>query len=389
MEDLKSSPIPNAPDNLRDTSDSGASDSESPDYITRISPTGDVILVVGESDQEKRLLVESSALRRSSRVFAAMFSGPWLESEGLLPPVPKENPLSSPKPSAITLPEDNPEAMKVICHLVHPQYPFTPAPMTVQAFLTIAIHIDKYGFGRALQASCDSWWRPFLNGVDDLSDVDLIHLIAAAYLLRDNTVFPKLTISLVARNPATDSYTDFAEDPFLAVLLPPKLFGMYCTPRLPPSTGIPCAWSHTHICTFSVGRLMSHRLTMSLIHYSTSCGTGKPFGFRPYGLYPRTLLMELRLLFLQGVLHAQGCFSPCFGQASPYHLEGIRLHIPGSRRCRQGGRRCEQRVLSPYAGLSPGDRVYQSQGQHLSGLSEAQYSTAMQHNAYDVGLRRA
>ncbi|KAJ4379024.1 hypothetical protein N0V85_008924 [Neurospora sp. IMI 360204] len=210
MKGFKSFRIPNSRGNSR-----GTSDRESPNKITEISPTGDIILAVGEDDQQKRLRVESAVLCHSSKVFAAMFSPPWVESEGLGSAAPKE----------IRLPEDSFEAMKAICYIVHSQNSLFPVSMTAQKFLNVVLHIDKYDLGRALRATTESWWRRFLNIVDGLSEVDLIHLIVAAHLLKEDTMFPKLTICLMVRNTSTDTYTDFMEDPFLADLLPAKLFG--------------------------------------------------------------------------------------------------------------------------------------------------------------------
>src|SRR5262249_24550771 len=77
------------------------------DLITDISPDGDVVLVVGP--QNVRLRIHSQCLQCASNVFGAMFGPHWSEGQGLSKESPREVPLV----------EDDADALRIICCVIH------------------------------------------------------------------------------------------------------------------------------------------------------------------------------------------------------------------------------------------------------------------------------
>src|SRR5277367_6787997 len=75
----------------------------------KIDPAGDVLLQVGSSEPKAYLLVSSKVFSLASPVFAAMLSPQFKEG----------NSLSSGNGCEITLPEDDPEAMTLLCNCLH------------------------------------------------------------------------------------------------------------------------------------------------------------------------------------------------------------------------------------------------------------------------------
>ncbi|KAL9091272.1 MAG: hypothetical protein Q9165_004906 [Trypethelium subeluteriae] len=77
--------------------------------LLEIAPDGDVILLVGQGAAQKNLRVHSVALKMASKVFAAMFGPRFAEGQS----------LSSANPKMVPLPEDDLEALTILCHIIH------------------------------------------------------------------------------------------------------------------------------------------------------------------------------------------------------------------------------------------------------------------------------
>lgn len=107
-----------------------------------IAPDGDVVLVVGPN--EARTRVSSRSMSSASKPFPVMFSPAWIEGRNLL--------LSQDidKSMDVHLPEDDPEALQLICAVIHHcnnAVPLKPSPVEV---LSVAVAADKYDCGGAL-----------------------------------------------------------------------------------------------------------------------------------------------------------------------------------------------------------------------------------------------
>ncbi|KAK3492179.1 uncharacterized protein B0T23DRAFT_135832 [Neurospora hispaniola] len=180
--------------------------------ILEVSPVGDIILVVGPPGEEQlRLRVSSTILRSASKVFDAMFSPPWVESSRTLS-------LESPKD--VELPEDDPEAMKAICYVIHHRPDMISfVDVNAKQILQAARTIDKYDLGTAMQLVTDKWLRQQLRAK---SVEDLLYMAAAAMVLKNYKAFSKLTWLVMITHEG--SYLRFQNDDQLRELFPSEMF---------------------------------------------------------------------------------------------------------------------------------------------------------------------
>ena len=81
---------------------------------TDICLNGDIILIVAEDCV--RLRVDSQSLRSASKIFDAMFAPCWSEGQT----------LSRDLPTEVALPDDNAEAMWMICRVIHHRNDLAP-----------------------------------------------------------------------------------------------------------------------------------------------------------------------------------------------------------------------------------------------------------------------
>lgn len=119
----------------------------------RLAKRGDVILKLGKKDNATLdLLVSSVALSLMSPVFEAMFSGPFIEGQSLSPDSPRTVPL----------PDDDPEAMRLLCSTAHmcvDELPNKNVPRKIvhTVFAEYAILCDKYDCIGAVSAYSKRW----------------------------------------------------------------------------------------------------------------------------------------------------------------------------------------------------------------------------------------
>jgi hypothetical protein len=118
------------------------------DPVPDISPDGDVVLVVGS--RNVRLRIQSQCLRCASKVFGAMFRPHWSEGQGLSKESPREVPLV----------EDDADALRTICCVLHHRNDDVPQSLTPKEVLQIAIEADKYGLNVALKYARVQWLKP-------------------------------------------------------------------------------------------------------------------------------------------------------------------------------------------------------------------------------------
>ncbi|KAF2093976.1 btb/poz-like protein [Rhizodiscina lignyota] len=176
--------------------------------VINISLDGDVILVVGP--QHVRLRVHSQCLRCASKVFGAMFGPQWMEGEG----------ISYKSPSEVLLLEDDAEALRTICRVIHHRNDDVPQFLTPKAVLQVAIVADKYDLNVALRFANMQGLKPRI----DVERVDMGYLMAAAFLSSDVGTFMAHTLSLVLNY--NGSYLEFLNDEFTSKIVPLKAFRM-------------------------------------------------------------------------------------------------------------------------------------------------------------------
>ncbi|KAF7192228.1 hypothetical protein HII31_06260 [Pseudocercospora fuligena] len=102
--------------------------------VVDIDPRGDVVLAVGQQDDGQpieRLRVSSAVLRLTSPAFAVLLGPHFKEGQT----------LSATSRVEIPLPEDNVEAMRSLCLMLHMQH--NQLSPTAKEFLEIAKLSDK------------------------------------------------------------------------------------------------------------------------------------------------------------------------------------------------------------------------------------------------------
>ena len=143
-----------------------------------MDPAGDLILLVGEKENQKPIRVSSKVLSLASPVFATMFGSQYLEGHILS----EQARFSIP---SFPLPEEDPEAMTWFCRAIHLQLNANETGMTVDLSLKVASLCDKYDASTALSGWSHSW-------LQNLSDP----------MLRDPTI--------PSRHPAKVLYMSYA-----------------------------------------------------------------------------------------------------------------------------------------------------------------------------------
>jgi hypothetical protein len=173
-----------------------------------ITQDGDVILIVG--DEKVRLRVYSQYLGSASDIFSAMFGPDWSEGQKLSKLLPIEVPL----------PEDDAEAMRTICCIIHHRNNLVSNYLRADKVLQIAIAVDKYDLNIALKYASLEWLK-----ADPLEDLeDSVRLLAAAYLFKNHDAFMAQTKTLIYDH--CESYMEFFRDKTISQILPPETFCM-------------------------------------------------------------------------------------------------------------------------------------------------------------------
>ncbi|PVH69810.1 hypothetical protein DL98DRAFT_564318 [Cadophora sp. DSE1049] len=154
---------------------------DKPSTVVKVAADGDVILVVGPEKTKLRVL--SLFLKAASKLFSAMFGPDWKEGQNM---------LDRDMPVELLLPEDNADALKVICAVIHHQNNKVPQTFDVGDVLGVAVTADKYDCVDALKFASANWLRP---GKKEAGDLML--LTAAAYLFQNAQAFKEITRELI------------------------------------------------------------------------------------------------------------------------------------------------------------------------------------------------
>jgi len=175
------------------------------DSVVEIFPNGDVILVVGP--QAIRLKVQSLFIRSASKVFSAMLGPDWSEGQG----------LSRGGSREIILVEDDAEALRIICCVIHHRNDDVPQTLTPEQVLQIAIAADKYNLTVALRYAIAQW----LKYSDIPKMADMGYLMVSALLFSDRDAFANNTLALVLYY--TSPYLELFEDEKISQFIPYKM----------------------------------------------------------------------------------------------------------------------------------------------------------------------
>jgi hypothetical protein len=167
----------------------------------------DIILVVGP--EKRKLQVNSCVLKNASKVFNAMFGPHFREGQDVHGNSPKE----------ISMPDDNADALTIICRILHLRNDSIPDSLTPSEILQIAIAADKFDCVMRLQFHTAQWLNP--GNTQDI--LELGRLAVASYILDNAWAFGQLTFTMISRS--TDSYIPLADE--FSDYIPQKTFCMY------------------------------------------------------------------------------------------------------------------------------------------------------------------
>lgn len=147
-----------------------------------IDPNGDLILVVGTKEKTS-LRVQSKILSVASKVFLTMFSQSYMEGMGL---------ASASEPYSVSLPEDDPEGLTILCKLLHFQFSsFTSTP-TSEELMDLAVTAHKYDCVAALSCMSTKWLLDTDFHMDE-GFYPAEELLVASYLLKNHDSFKEVT----------------------------------------------------------------------------------------------------------------------------------------------------------------------------------------------------
>ncbi|KAK4493780.1 hypothetical protein PRZ48_014965 [Zasmidium cellare] len=162
-----------------------------------VAANGDLLLEVGTSPKIK-LLVSSQVLTAASKVFGALLGPKFLEGQSTRSPQ---------SPQTISLPDDDPEDMHMVCRLLHGAVsPDELSHITDLEILHLAIPIDKYGLSKSLQFHNQALLLTALRSWDrntTLSGDEMTCLATAAYLMERPDYFTNATRRLIGETVRT------------------------------------------------------------------------------------------------------------------------------------------------------------------------------------------
>ncbi|CAJ2504019.1 Uu.00g114130.m01.CDS01 [Anthostomella pinea] len=117
---------------------------------TCIDPRGDLILEVGSDDSKAAFVVCSRALSRSSPFWEKILYGEFSESQ-------KMHLERGDAEWVVKLPDDDPDAMKVLLDISHSRFADVPQVMYPDELYPITVITDKYDLTHLLQPWAEGW----------------------------------------------------------------------------------------------------------------------------------------------------------------------------------------------------------------------------------------
>ena len=144
------------------------------------------MLLVGEEAKQRRLQVSSFMLRAASKTFNVMFGPDFQEGRE----------LSFTRPKDVMLPDDDPEAIELICRIVHLHNDELPETLKPDQILSFARLVDKYELHRTVYLAADRWLVAPKVLLDE-SIKELGKMMLAADLMNHERGFGRITKAMV------------------------------------------------------------------------------------------------------------------------------------------------------------------------------------------------
>lgn len=120
-------------------------------------PDGDLRLEVGAKinpEEQLECIVCSKTLSRATSVFKNMLYGPFRESRA------SSSAALSTQNWVVELPEDNPQAMKILLGSMHSQYEHVPTALSLTELYQVLLVCDKYDTIRMIRPWAQLWFLP-------------------------------------------------------------------------------------------------------------------------------------------------------------------------------------------------------------------------------------
>ena len=128
-------------------------------------PAGDIVLKLGSGDEATLIRVHSKVLSLASPVFAAMLSPRFAEGKAL-----EDNKGMVDSTTTIDLPDDDPEAMSLICRVLHFKEDAAQKPSYLhRTMVRVAQICEKYDMSRSLNLWSNTWINEIQTKPDHMS----------------------------------------------------------------------------------------------------------------------------------------------------------------------------------------------------------------------------
>jgi hypothetical protein len=134
-----------------------------------MDPDGDLILRVGSDSAANNTYFKvcSAALRRNSPVFKAMLYGLWAESK------PQND---SETQWLVSLPDEEPSAMRVILDIVHGNFDKVPYCPWEPVLYEVVVLADKYDMFKCLIPWAEYWRRVVVQNLNEYGKPFMVHV---------------------------------------------------------------------------------------------------------------------------------------------------------------------------------------------------------------------
>lgn len=172
-----------------DSAEKNAAAENGPIHIDR---EGNLQLIVGPD--AVKMQVDANALRRASKFFSTMLFGPFRESQQT-------------EDWTVELPEDDPEALRVIFNAAHGNFGRMPHHLTLSKFYNVTVMADKYAMLDLLQPWASAWISGLEYPYLILSEVHLtsyqeLQKLVILYFLGTSRKFEEFFAPLVVKSRA-------------------------------------------------------------------------------------------------------------------------------------------------------------------------------------------
>ena len=186
-----------------------------------MDPAGDLILLVGQVENQIPIRVSSKVLGLASRVFATMFGPRFLEGHVLA----NQARFSTP---SFSLPEEDPEAMTWFCRALHLQVDGNETGLSLGLLVRIAKLCDKYDASTALSGWSQFWLRDLSDPMvrdPTVPSSQAANVLLMSYAFKNHPAFWLVTRDIVYHSSLEDirGFKDKTRDS----ILPDRLLGKY------------------------------------------------------------------------------------------------------------------------------------------------------------------